>query len=231
MKRLISIVGVLLGAVLTVGGVAYAAAAPVTGESDGVDIRYIEANRLGKISIIKTMPNPYDDPRPGHKPNGPVAGQPVQIQAIQGIDLKNIDWNKLKKLTVEEVTAKAGPAQIAYTNSQGVATFRDLPVGLYLVSDIPHPDKAHSYLRIQPFLITLPVGKKGWWSYELEVTPKLWDPEDNLLPPQPPKPDNSQKSRWGKLPQTGTVILGVGLLASAFITGGFAVRRRKEEEE
>lgn len=142
--------------------------------------------------------------------------------------------------------AVAGKDQIlawaANTNEKGVASFKDLPVGVYLVVQTGVSD---DYYNITSFLAYLPMTNEAGtgWDYTMEIDPKLEarpgcgnepDPPIDIPDPEPPKvappeppievidpepeppidiPD--PETPKGELPQTGMLQWPIPLMAMA----------------
>ncbi|MDO4665960.1 MAG: hypothetical protein Q4A71_07170 [Actinomycetaceae bacterium] len=213
----------------------------VTGDTSGLNPADIDPARTSTLAVTKTEGNPYDDPAPGDQPNGSPAGATIKVQKVRQIDLKTANWGEIAKMTVEDAT-KLGleDAATATTDTTGTAKFSGLPVGLYLVSDEPPADPAHKHTRIQPFLITLPVGAsvklgdenaRKMWVYQAEISAKPLpaEPPAHMQKPTPkPKPKPAAPKRLSK---TGVAISGLVLLSAAAISAGIVLAKRRREED
>ena len=202
----------------------------VVGDIAGLDPATINPARLGKLTVNKTAANPYDDPTPGQKPNGPAGGQVIQINRVKGVDLVSANWTQLQKMTVKQAKDKGlEAAKTAVSDEGGKVTFTDVPVGLYLVSDQQPADTTHKYGRIKPFLITMPAGNPDLhvWTFNIEVTPKLMS---EATPAPTPKPATPPSPR---MPRTGAMVTGSLLLAGVLFSAGFliAASRRRQDED
>ena len=66
---------VLLGVITALSTFTFTASAfaapPVIGDGDGLDTSAIDVTERGTLTVIKSGDNPFDDPVPGGKPNGP----------------------------------------------------------------------------------------------------------------------------------------------------------------
>ncbi|WP_293818544.1 pilin N-terminal domain-containing protein [uncultured Corynebacterium sp.] len=186
-----------LGAVVALVGTPLVAPTPVvpqanakqhtiTGQVEGLDVKFIGATRLGTLTVVKSEPNWWDD-RGGKKPFGPIDNIRFTAQRVQGIDLTTEKgMNQAKRLSVADARRQGfDRAFEAYTDSSGKAVFTGLPVGLYLVTEYEGADPTKEYRQSSPFLITIPIGETGSWNYNVTVNTKP-KPEDNPGTP----PDN-----------------------------------------
>ncbi len=110
---------------------------------------------------------------------------------------------------------------------EGTATFANLPVGLYLVTQ---PQAAAGYEPLAPFLVTLPYLDNGTYQYDLSALPKPeleQEPQPTVPPTTKPEPDPD-------LPLTGQLWWPVPVLACGglllFIVG-LVLKRRPEDNE
>lgn len=118
----------------------------------------------------------------------------------------------------------------ASADETGTVTFSDLPLGLYLVVQIPSSSSNHS---TAPFLITIPIADPGtgYWLYEIDASPKT-SAASTPSPTEPPTPTNMPPADK-KLPQTGMlmwpipVLTGIGLLL--FLAGWILNKRESDE--
>ncbi|MGJ4152581.1 pilin N-terminal domain-containing protein [Corynebacterium macclintockiae] len=193
-----------LGAVVALVGTPLVAPTPVvpqanakqhtiTGQVEGLDVKFIDATRLGTLTVVKSEPNWWDD-RGGKKPFGPIDNIRFTAQRVQGIDLTTEKgMNQAKRLSVADARRQGFDRTFeAYTDSSGKAVFTGLPVGLYLVTEYEGADPTKEYRQSSPFLITIPIGETGSWNYNVTVNTKP-KPEDNPgTPPDKPgtPPDN-----------------------------------------
>ena len=131
-------------------------------------------------------------------------------------------------------------------DENGVVTFGDLEVGLYLLIQW---DSAPGYYALTPFLISLPNNEDGIYVYDTQSAPKQTPDERPTEPPteepptepstpppteepptQPPTEPNEPN-----LPQTGLTNWPVPILAVsglfAFVTGLVMVVKGKRDED
>ncbi len=105
--------------------------------------------------------------------------------------------------------------KVSHTNTDGVVRFTSRMPGLYLIIQ---ETSAPGYVKMNPFLVTLPYLKDGRYVYDVTANTKpALEPEEK---PATPKPDPGDK-----LPQTGQLnwpvpVLAVGGLA-LFTVGWF----------
>lgn len=99
----------------------------------------------------------------------------VTAKSGQAIDLKTPEgWDLISGLKASEVKAggfSLGNGVAKTTANGGLATFGNLPLGLYLVEETKAPTNATS--TTDPFLVTLPLSQdNGKWLYDVNVYPK-----------------------------------------------------------
>ena len=161
-------------------------------------MKFIDANRLGTLTVVKSEPNWWDD-RGGKKPFGPIDNIRFTAQRVQGIDLTTEKgMNQAKRLSVADARRRGFDRTFeAYTDSSGKAVFTGLPVGLYLVTEYEGADPTKEYRQSSPFLITIPIGETGSWNYNVTVNTKP-KPEDN--PGTPPDKPGTPPDKPGTPP-------------------------------
>lgn len=80
------------------------------------------------------------------------------------------NWDVIESLTAADVTLDTGKQVVStVTDQQGVTSFTDLPVGLYVVAETGTPD---GVIAADPFLVSIPTSVSGEWTYDLHVYPK-----------------------------------------------------------
>nr|WP_250544245.1 SpaH/EbpB family LPXTG-anchored major pilin [Canibacter zhuwentaonis] len=138
----------------------------------------IDTNRQGSIIVHKhKQQGPPGAPGTGQPENPAPAGDAIagvefKIQKLN-LDLtKNTDWNTLKTLTVDQAkTRVAGSETIKTTDNNGEATFSDLDIGAYLVTETNAP--AGVVKKAAPFIVTVPhPNGNNTWNYDVHVYPK-----------------------------------------------------------
>ncbi len=86
-----------------------------------------------------------------------------------GVSLTNLDSASLAKTLSDYATNNnISPAATA-TVKNGVVTFSDLSVGVYLVVQT---SASTNFYEVNPFLVTLPIEEGNSWSYSVDATPK-----------------------------------------------------------
>ncbi|MBT1018824.1 SpaH/EbpB family LPXTG-anchored major pilin, partial [Canibacter sp. lx-72] len=101
-----------------------------------------------------------------------IAGVEFKIQKLN-LDLtKNTDWMTLATLTPDDAKNRvAGPEATQTTDPNGEATFSDLDIGAYLVTETQAP--AGVVKKAAPFIVTIPhPNGNNTWNYNVHVYPK-----------------------------------------------------------
>jgi len=160
-KRLVSLVA---AASLTIVGLASPAAASGVG---GVTLP--AADSIGSLTVTKH----------GHDDAPDVAGAVFRMSRVETnpagvpIDLASIEgWRAAAGLTYPHVSpAMLGDSYTATTNGDGVAVFRDVPLGLWFIEEVKAPDGSHPS---ESFLITIPTTNPAGdgWLHDVRVYPK-----------------------------------------------------------
>lgn len=163
-------------------------ATTITGDTTGLNPTDINNQRVGSLTIQKPVPNPFSDVPVGHQRLS-IDNIEIRLSRVNDIDLSNVQgWEKARKLSIDEAQKKiVEPTLTALTNANGIATFTDLSVGLYLVEE--QAETGRETAPSAPFLITIPVGATGknTWVYHVEVTTK---PQGSTpIPPSPAPPE------------------------------------------
>lgn len=96
------------------------------------------------------------------------------LERVTNIDLSDEpQWDELEDLTPADVEgnleAVAGPTE---TNADGIVTFDELEVGVYLVTEGADNGGNNIVRTAEPFLVLLPTAVDGEWEYDLHVYPK-----------------------------------------------------------
>lgn len=147
----------------------------------------INPNATGSIVVHKhATPNPEGTTRStgtelSTPPAAPLQGVQFTVSRVThatALDLtKSSTWQTLSTLSVQTVTTAGNGYSVAQvgtpqtTNAQGVATFGNLPVGVYLVQETSAGSQPIA-LRSQPFLVSIPLPEAGKWNYNVHVYPK-----------------------------------------------------------
>ncbi|MBT1034743.1 isopeptide-forming domain-containing fimbrial protein [Canibacter sp. lx-45] len=139
----------------------------------------IDANQQGSIIVHKhKQQGPQGNPGTGQPENPPprgdaIAGVEFKIQKLNLNLTKNTDWETLKTLTPDDAKNRVvmGSETIKTTNDNGEATFSDLAVGAYLVTETNAPDNVVK--KAAPFIVTVPhPNGNNAWNYNVHVYPK-----------------------------------------------------------
>lgn len=228
-------------------GVAPAAATPVTGLIDGLDI----TQSASCISINLTMvvnKVGIDDV---------VEGTVFTLEKIAGIDLtKQAGWDAVKEMDVDKASAARKDGQWnATSDTAGKAYFAHLPTGAYLVSATIPNDGTH--MAPAPFVLTLPTGGTDGWNCQpvinakFKPVPPTTTPTKPEYPPftepesppsttptdsvlglrrefQKPKREDLVLGIRKSLASTGAAVIGVVMVAVALMTLGIVLVRRKK---
>jgi fimbrial isopeptide formation D2 family protein/LPXTG-motif cell wall-anchored protein len=108
----------------------------------------------------------------------PLAGVGFTVQRVSSVDLAtNAGWDATRGLTAAAVLADPTSYPLAAsgsgtTNAAGDATFPNLPVALYLVTETDPGSNPIAQLAA-PFLVTLPLSTgNDTWLYDVNVYPK-----------------------------------------------------------
>ena len=134
------------------------APAPVTRSAASV----IDATKPVKLTITKYLGDPGDT-------STPLADSEFKVERVD-VDLtKQEGWKQLSGYTAANARIDSNFAAVTKkTDSNGVATFDELKVGAYKVTETNRA----GYTTAPPFLVTLPHDVEGKWVYEQTVEPK-----------------------------------------------------------
>lgn len=189
-RRRLTTLAALVGAVFAVGSIAAPAYAAPAVKSATVDV-----SQPGSLTVHKyEKQDPTTDPGNGTEialgDYTPLAGVEFSIQQVEGIDLAtNAGWADANALTAgfasaapryadEAVSAVTGQgrtlaaATADVTDALGEASFADLDLGLYLVTETSYPG---GVTPSAPFLVTVPLtdpDSGSGWLYDVHVYPK-----------------------------------------------------------
>ena len=176
----------------------------------------------GTVNLYKVGDVLEDDGNYSFVPVAAVKGTISTFGDIQSPELAE-DLAKLKdKLTAVTET----PVTVGGNGKKGIAEFRNLSFGLYLVAQ---KTAASGYKMTASFLVSVPYLEDGAYVYNVKADPKT-DLEREVVPTPTEKP--STPSGGGKLPQTGQlwwpvpvlICMGLGCIAVGLI-------RRREGSE
>ncbi|MBT1035598.1 isopeptide-forming domain-containing fimbrial protein [Canibacter sp. lx-45] len=137
----------------------------------------IDKNRQGSIVIHKHQ----QDGTAGAAGTGKPVTTPLASRAIEGVTFSvqkiNVDlttsagWQNIGALTATAAAGMlTGNATNETTDANGDATFSNLEVGAYLVTETQAPA---GVIKASPFIVTVPhPNGNGDWNYEVHVYPK-----------------------------------------------------------
>ena len=131
----------------------------------------IDAEEVGTITLHKfEQPSPNGDTADGTVQDTtgltPIDGVVFQYQLVEGVDLTtNEGWERAAEIAGGSslVTPEAlGTAvQFPATDANGTTSLCGLPLGLYLISEVSHPDDSNIVKKIDPFYVTVPLPTIG----------------------------------------------------------------------
>ncbi|MBT1018783.1 isopeptide-forming domain-containing fimbrial protein, partial [Canibacter sp. lx-72] len=135
----------------------------------------IDANQRGSIIVHKhkqqTPPGAPGTGQPETPAGDAIAGVEFKIQKLD-LDLtQNTDWETLKTLTPDAAKNRlVGFEATRTTDNNGEATFDNLDIGAYLVTETNAPDNVVK--KAAPFIVTVPHPNGNTWNYNVHVYPK-----------------------------------------------------------
>lgn len=114
--------------------------------------------------------------------------------------------------------------QDATVGKDGKATFPNLELGLYLITQ---KKAAPGYNKLRAFLVSVPYNDNGHYVYDVDIYTK----SELEKAPNPTSPSTPGKPTDPKLPQTGQLTWPIPVLSTAglfLVVIGFALRRGKK---
>ncbi|WP_151549956.1 MULTISPECIES: SpaH/EbpB family LPXTG-anchored major pilin [Corynebacterium] len=185
--RLHSICGWIIGALLLV-----VMCAPQAWAADTPRPSSVDPYARGELTIHKALGDPltqFGDPTnpDADLSREPIPGLQFQIQRVMDIDEVDIDlttnagWYKLRKSNIADYfegsgrDVSLGQAYTAVTDDNGAAHFSELPIGAYLVQELPSAAQKNSLSLVSPFIVTIPMtnpDNRSEWTYSVEVNAK-----------------------------------------------------------
>lgn len=127
----------------------------------------IDVNRIGSLTVAKQIGEV------GAEGNTAGAGFTFELEKIQTAPLNTAQgWQDVRDIVAGG--AEAAPVdgnfttQTQNTDTNGNATFSNLSVGLYRVTEL----RNGNYTVARPFLVTLPLTENGSYNYNPTVSPK-----------------------------------------------------------
>ena len=176
-KQLAAIAGVL-----TIGLAGLAGPASATQGEEGTPPSNAAAGTTGTLNIHKHAGSTTNDPNNGTSQTisrPPLAGAKFTICKVDGVDLTtDAGWTAAASKTTTNSTCAAGTTQDKTTDGTGLASFSDLPIGLYLVKETAAPTGVTT--PAQDFLVSIPYPSKSGtgdtatstWLWDVHVYPK-----------------------------------------------------------
>lgn len=141
-----------------------------------------------------------------------------------GADLSDCSSDRLAKELANYAGTKKLPGTMGTIGKDGVVSFSNLTLGLYL---LVQEDAADGYNKVDPFLVSVPMNENGAYIYEVNASPKVEVTKDTRVSPTPTTsaPKTPEVSKDAILPQTGQlnwpipvlVILGLGLFSIGWL--------------
>lgn len=159
----------------------------------------------------------------------------LQYQTLPAYSFADCDWAQCSASQLREKALQLAPvaqkradyAAIQKTDTNGVAVFRDVTPGLYLVLRTkPAPENA-TYTSA-PFLVSIPTVVNGTAAYQVVAEPKFsWDTK-------PTKPAVPSLKSDPSLPQTGQLKWPIPVLLTAglalMLLGVWLQRKSRHEK-
>jgi len=99
-----------------------------------------------------------------------------------GVDLSEIGSGETARELAAYTFEKKLQGVSQEMDSQGIVTFKDLDLGLYL---LVQEKAASGYKPVSPFLIMVPLEKDGEYVYDVDASPKLEPEKEPSLPDDP----------------------------------------------
>ncbi|WP_049167565.1 LPXTG cell wall anchor domain-containing protein [Corynebacterium propinquum] len=131
----------------------------ITGNDQNLSVDEMETKREQTLNINKLPRNPHDDPIPGAKPYGGIEGLTFRLSLVDGVDVTTAAGREVaKQYTVQRARHEGfSDTREQKTNADGIAEFRGLGPGLYLIEEYA-PDDEHDWRLSSPQLVILPLG-------------------------------------------------------------------------
>lgn len=148
--------------------------------------------------------------------------------AGSGAALDEREASGLAESLAKYASEKKLTGKTAAIGNDGVAVFRSLKPGMYLVMQA---EAADGYESISPFLVSVPMNENGTYVYEVDATPKM-----NILmlaePDAPTSPDTPAMPAQPTLPYTGQLnwpVPALTALGLCLFLIGWVLRYGKKE--
>lgn len=173
----------------------------ISGNDKNLSADSMDAARSQTLNIKKLPRNPHDDPIPGAKPFGGVEGLTFRLSKVNGVDATTeLGREAAKKYTVQRARHEGfSESREEATNADGIAEFRGLGPGLYLIEEFA-PDDTHEWRLSSPQLVILPLGDVMGenYSYENVLVTKPEPTEPPTTPPGTPEDPGTPPGTPGK---------------------------------
>ena len=156
-----------------------------TAQAEG-NVSLINPDARGSLTVVKSAGDPfsqYGDPQRGGQPEPvkPIEGLVFKAHKVGGIDLTtNEGWQQATDLNIGDVVPTGSEHHRlddgieATTDASGTASFTDLDLGLYYVTELPGPAQEQGFNTIAPFLVSVPSTSDDGtsWNYDVNVNAK-----------------------------------------------------------
>lgn len=131
----------------------------------------------GSLKVNKQQPKPYQNADPSDIPAGIISGITFEAHLLGGIDITTPDgWERAAKLNIDEAQdLPVTQTFTAVTDLEGSAQFTSgMPVGVYLIREVPPQSPHENYRKTRDFLVTIPVGsaKGEYWNCDVDINTK-----------------------------------------------------------
>lgn len=178
---------------------------------DQKNLEQVEASKKGSIQVILTDGKAGTDKSNVKIRCQKVAeiehGEYVLIKDYEdtGVDLNAVENSNDLKNAAEQLLLKVGEGTNAnVTDESGTVTFKDLEVGVYLIS----AEDTKNYDTVEPSLIAVPTwnDSDGEMQYDVVIEPKHTEkpePEKNTAPQT-----NLEENTWKYIGAAGVCVLG-----------------------
>lgn len=135
---------------------------------------------------------------------------------------EEINDSSLAEQLAEEITdSTEGITKTIGT--EGIVTYENLPVGLYLLVQTRAADGYHA---VKPFMVSVPLKEGASWVYDVDAAPKM----EKVTQKTPDTPKNPSKPGISKLPQTGQLnwpIPIMGIAGILLLMLGWSLRKKE----
>lgn len=131
----------------------------------------------GSLKVNKQQHKPYQNADPANIPAGIISRITFEAHLLEGIDITTPDgWERASKVGIDEAQGlPVAQTFTAVTDVEGSAQFNSgLPVGVYLIREVPPQSPHENYRKTRDFLVTIPVGsaKGEYWNCDVNINTK-----------------------------------------------------------